>query len=65
MSWNSTATRPERWYRHNYTCPELAEWAQRARASDARCIWAYFNNDHDAYAIQNAQAFQQELEALG
>lgn len=46
---------PQRWYRHDYSPDELAEWARRIRASGARRVWAYFNNDRDCYAISNAR----------
>jgi len=44
-----------RWYRHDYTKEELAAWAGRIRASGARRVWAYFNNDREGYAIKNAK----------
>lgn len=45
----------KQWYRHDYTPAELAVWSERIRASGARCVWAYFNNDRDGYAIKNAR----------
>jgi uncharacterized protein YecE (DUF72 family) len=45
---------PERWYRHDYTDKELREWVDRIKASGATRAWVYFNNDHEAYAPQNA-----------
>ena len=45
----------KRWYRHDYSDEELADWAARIRASGARNVWAYFNNDRDCYAIKNAR----------
>lgn len=50
-----------RWYRHNYEKAELAEWARRVSASGAGCVWAYFNNDREGYAIANARAFLRQL----
>lgn len=44
----------ERWYRHDYSHDELADWARRIRAVRAKRIWIYFNNDFDGYAIKNA-----------
>ena len=41
---------PERWYRHDYSKDELANWANRIRASGAKGAWIYFNNDSDAHA---------------
>ena len=51
----------ERWYRHDYTAEELAIWAERIRASGAKRIWAYFNNDRECYAIKNARALHRLL----
>jgi uncharacterized protein YecE (DUF72 family) len=51
----------ERWYRHDYTLAELAVWIERIRASGAKRIWAYFNNDRDGFAIKNARAFLRQL----
>jgi uncharacterized protein YecE (DUF72 family) len=44
-----------RWYRHDYTSAELTVWAKRIKASGAKRVWAYFNNDRDCYAIKNAR----------
>jgi uncharacterized protein YecE (DUF72 family) len=52
---------PARWYSHDYTKAELWEWAERIRASGARRVWAYFNNDHQAHAVANAQELQRLL----
>jgi uncharacterized protein YecE (DUF72 family) len=52
---------PERWYRHNYTPAELAEWTRRIEASGATRVWAYFNNDRDCYAISNARELRRQL----
>lgn len=46
-----------KWYRHDYTGEEVAVWRQRVQDSGAKRIWAYFNNDWDAFAIKNAQEF--------
>jgi uncharacterized protein YecE (DUF72 family) len=50
-----------RWYRHDYTKEELAIWVQRIRASGAKRVWAYFNNDRDGYAIKNARELRRQL----
>ena len=52
---------PQRWYRHDYTRDELAEWARRIKASGASRVWAYFNNDRDCYAINNARELRRQL----
>ena len=44
-----------RWYRHDYSTEELAVWAERIRASGAKRVWVYFNNDRECYAIKNAK----------
>ena len=44
-----------RWYRHDYTKAQLEGWAAQIRASGAKRVWAYFNNDFDGYAVKNAQ----------
>jgi uncharacterized protein YecE (DUF72 family) len=44
-----------RWYRHDYTTEELTVWADRIRASGAKRVWAYFNNDREGFAIKNAR----------
>ncbi|MBC7784361.1 MAG: DUF72 domain-containing protein [Burkholderiales bacterium] len=51
----------KQWYRHDYTNDELTIWADRIRASGARNVWAYFNNDRDGYAIKNARALLRML----
>lgn len=52
-----------RWYRHDYTKAELAVWVERIRASGAKRVWAYFNNDRDGYAIKNARELLRQLKA--
>jgi uncharacterized protein YecE (DUF72 family) len=54
-----------RWYRHDYTKAELAVWVERVRASGAKRVWAYFNNDRDGYAIKNARELMRQLKAAG
>jgi len=44
----------ERWYRHDYSEAELADWARRIREARPGRVWVYFNNDFDGYAIKNA-----------
>jgi uncharacterized protein YecE (DUF72 family) len=50
-----------RWYRHDYTKAELTRWAEAIKASGAKQVWAYFNNDRDGYAISNARALTRLL----
>ena len=55
----------KQWYRHDYTKAELAAWAERIRASGAKRVWAYFNNDRDGYAVKNARELLRQLQGLG
>jgi uncharacterized protein YecE (DUF72 family) len=52
-----------RWYQHDYSPEELATWAERIRASGAREVWVYFNNDRRGFAIKNALALRRLLRA--
>ena len=52
-----------RWYRHNYSNEEIALWAEHIRASEAKRIWVYFNNDYEGYAISNAKELIRQLNA--
>lgn len=45
----------KRWYRHDYSREELKVWSDRIRASGAKRVWAYFNNDREGFAIKNAR----------
>ena len=49
------------WYRHDYSAKELTVWVERIKASGARRVWVYFNNDRDGYAIKNARALLRRL----
>ena len=46
----------KQWYRHDYTKAELAVWADRIRASGAKRVWAYFNNDREGLRDQERAA---------
>ena len=50
-----------RWYRHDYSDGELAVWAEKIRASGAKEVWAYFNNDFQGCAFRNAQRLRERL----
>jgi uncharacterized protein YecE (DUF72 family) len=52
-----------RWYRHDYSREELADWAQKIRESGAKTVWIYFDNDRDAHSIKNARALRRMLKA--
>ena len=47
----------KQWYRHNYTREELDIWVQRIHKSKTKRVWAYFNNDREGFAINNAREF--------
>jgi uncharacterized protein YecE (DUF72 family) len=53
----------KRWYRHEYTKPELEIWAERIQKCQAKSVWAYFNNDRDMFAIKNAKQFRALLKS--
>ncbi|MBA2655394.1 MAG: DUF72 domain-containing protein [Tatlockia sp.] len=54
----------EKWYLYNYSEEELNAWAERISQSGAKRIWAYFNNDGEGHAINNAKAFIKILKTL-
>jgi uncharacterized protein YecE (DUF72 family) len=48
------------WYNYLYSREELMEWKDKlGRLNDIDRIFIYFNNDHNAYAIQNAISFKE------
>jgi uncharacterized protein YecE (DUF72 family) len=46
-----------KWYQHDYGEAELECWKDRISGCGTRRVWAYFNNDRDAHALKNAEAF--------
>jgi uncharacterized protein YecE (DUF72 family) len=40
-------------YRHNYSDEELQEWAETIGSAKAEECYVYFNNDYQAYAVNN------------
>lgn len=49
-------------YRYDYSRNELADWAEKVRPHlKGRRLYAYFNNDFDAHAPQNAKLFRELL----
>jgi uncharacterized protein YecE (DUF72 family) len=50
-----------RWYRHDYSSKELADWARRIKDCDAKHVWVYFNNDFGGHAISNAKTLGEML----
>ena len=51
----------KQWYRHDYTPAELGLWVDKIRASGAKRVWAYFNNDRDGFALKNARSLLRML----
>lgn len=49
------------WYRYDYSTEELNAWAKQIRASRAKEVWAYFNNDSGGSAFRNAQTLREVL----
>jgi uncharacterized protein YecE (DUF72 family) len=47
---------PTRWFYDPYSEQELAAWAQKISASDAKEAFVYFNNTADGSAIANARS---------
>ena len=50
------------WYVSKYTEKELQSWARKIKQAKARNVWAYFNNDRNAYAVKNARSLRNLLE---
>jgi len=50
-------------YAGNYSKPVLRQWADWAaeQIRDVRAIYAYFNNDFNAYAVANARTLREQL----
>ncbi len=44
----------KQWYKYYYTEEELQNWADKLKNLKAQQIYAYFNNDYDANAPENA-----------
>ncbi len=49
------------WYSHNYSKDELGLWARKIAESGAKHVYAYFNNDREGHAIQNAKTLLRML----
>lgn len=45
----------EKWIRYDYSKRELKRWAEQIKESGAKRVWAYFNNDYNAYSTENAK----------
>jgi uncharacterized protein YecE (DUF72 family) len=53
-------------YRGSYGARELDTWAHRLaeQAQDGQHVFAYFNNDPDAVAVENALALRSAIQKL-
>lgn len=50
------------WYNYHYSKEELSDWAKRIKGLQAQTAYAYFNNDAEAYSIENAEKMRSILE---
>lgn len=41
------------WYNYKYSKEELSKWAETIKNLDVEDVYIYFNNDYNAYAIEN------------
>lgn len=48
-------------YASCYTDQEISHWADKIKGAGVKELWAYFNNDAHAYAVQNAKRLEQLL----
>ncbi|MFO8016429.1 MAG: DUF72 domain-containing protein [Candidatus Woesearchaeota archaeon] len=48
-------------YSTRYSAHEIKEYAERMEKLKCRKIYAYFNNDYNAYAVKNAQELRKEI----
>lgn len=51
-------------YASDYSDKELKDWASFAKKSKTKAIFAYFNNDANAYAVKNALSFKKFLKTI-
>lgn len=49
----------EEWYHYLYSKSELKDWSERLKSLKTRRIYAYFNNDWDANAVQNCKELKE------
>jgi len=49
-------------YRYNYSEEELKEWAERIKKAKPENSWVYFNNDANAFAVENCLQLKKFLE---
>jgi uncharacterized protein YecE (DUF72 family) len=51
----------EHWYRYDYSREELEEWARIIEELNAKKVYAYFNNDYNAWAPKNCLSLKEIL----
>jgi len=51
------------WYHHDYPEKELEVWAEKIRATEAKTVFCYFNNDVNANAVRNCLLLKKLLGA--
>jgi len=49
------------WYASNYSKNELKNWAKKIKELKAKEIYCYFNNDYNAYAVENCKELKRIL----
>lgn len=49
------------WYSYDYSGKELKEWVNKIKSSNAKGVYAYFNNDANAYAVKNCLSLKRML----
>jgi uncharacterized protein YecE (DUF72 family) len=54
----------DKMYASSYPDELLFDWAKRLKqlAQDCTSVYVYFNNDHNAYAVQNAKRLMELLQ---
>ncbi len=48
-------------YSGNYSDKQIAEWAKWIREQKAKNVFVYFNNDYNAYAVNNAKTLLEKI----
>jgi uncharacterized protein YecE (DUF72 family) len=50
------------WYTYDYSTDELKAWHQKISEAGPETVYAYFNNDYEAYAVHNAKELMSRFE---
>jgi len=51
----------EEWYNYHYSNKELEKWKEKIERSGAELVYVYFNNDYNAYAVENCSRIKTML----